>query len=80
MEINNEDCSDLLPDLEARMSIEPCGHVPVYKPIEMWPVRTPVPPEPVNARAERIRSAEADRIWGITKQTAEGCNQPTRRR
>jgi hypothetical protein len=62
------------------MSIEPCDHVPVYKRIELRPVRRPEPPEPVNARAERIRSAEADRIWAITKQTAEGCNQPTRRR
>jgi hypothetical protein len=62
------------------MSIEPCGHVPIYKPIEMRPVRTPEPPEPVNARAERIRSAEADRIWAIIRHTAQGCNQPTRPR
>lgn len=27
-------------------------------------------PEPVNVLAERVRSAEADRIWAITKQTA----------
>jgi hypothetical protein len=80
MEINMKIAADLLSDLEASMSIEPCGHVPVYKPIEMRPVRTPEPPAPVNARAERIRSAEADRIWAITRQTAEGCNQPTRRR
>ena len=62
------------------MTIEPRGHVPVYKRIETDPVRAPEPPEPVNARAERVRRAEADRIWAITKQTAEGCNQPTRRR
>lgn len=60
--------------------IEPCGHVPIYKPIDIHPVRTPEPPEPVNAHAERARRADADRIWAITKQTAEGCNQPTRRR
>lgn len=69
-----------LSDLEARMSIEPIAHMPVYKRIELRPVRVREPPEPVNARAERIRSAEADRIWAITRQTAEGCNQPTRRR
>jgi hypothetical protein len=62
------------------MSIEPIAHMPVYKRIELRPVRVREPPEPVNARAERIRSAEADRIWTITRQTAEGCNQPTRRR
>jgi hypothetical protein len=65
---------------EARMSIEPIAHMPVYKRIELRPVRVRELPEPVNARAERIRSAEADRIWAITRQTAEGCNQPTRRR
>jgi hypothetical protein len=54
--------------------------MPVYKRIELRPVRVRELPEPVNARAERIRSAEADRIWAITRQTAEGCNQPTRRR
>ena len=62
------------------MSIEPIAHVPVYKPIEKRPVRKPDPPEPANARAERVRSAEADRIWAITRQTAEGCNEPARRR
>jgi len=36
--------------------------------------------DPVNPRAEHIRRAEADRIWAITKQTAVGCNQPTKRR
>ncbi len=55
-------------------------HVPVYKRIELRPVRASQPPEPVNARAEHIRRAEADRIWGFIRQTAEGCNQPTRRK
>ena len=58
------------------MTIEPIAHVPVYRRIELRPVRVRVPPEPVNARAEHIRRAEADRIWAITRQTAEGCNPP----
>jgi len=40
-----------LSDLEARMSIEPIAHMPVYKRIELRPVRVREPPEPVNARA-----------------------------
>lgn len=62
------------------MNIDVIGHVPVYKRIELRPVRVSQPPEPVNARAEHIRRAEADRIWAITRQTAQGCNEPTRRK
>jgi hypothetical protein len=61
-------------------SLEPIAHEPVYKRIEIGPARIREPPEPVNARAQWARSAEADRIWAITKQTAEGCNQPMKRK
>jgi hypothetical protein len=62
------------------MSIEPVDHITPYKRIELHPMRKPELPDPANPRAEHIRRAEADRIWAITKQTAEGCNQPTKRR
>jgi hypothetical protein len=62
------------------MSIDVIDHITPDKPIELHPVRKPEPPAPTNPRAEHIRRAEADRIWAITRQIAEGCNQPTKRR
>lgn len=58
------------------MNFDVVAHVPPYKRIELHPVRKPEPLEPVNPRAEHTRRAEADRIWAITRQTAEGCNPP----
>jgi hypothetical protein len=61
------------------MKFDVIAHVPVYKRIEIGPVRVrELPEEPTNPRAEHIRRAEADRIWAIIRQTAEGCNQPTK--
>jgi hypothetical protein len=57
-------------------SLEPIEHRPVYKRIDLHPVRAKELPEPTNALQELLRSTEADRIWAITRQTAEGCNQP----
>jgi hypothetical protein len=62
------------------MNFDVIAHVSVYKRIELRPVRVSQPQEPANPRAEHIRRAEADRIWAITRQTAEGCNEPTRPR
>jgi hypothetical protein len=58
------------------MSVEPIAHRPVYKRIELHPVRAKELPEPVNALQELLRDAEAERIWQITRQTAMGTNQP----
>jgi hypothetical protein len=57
---------------------EPIEHRQVYKPINLHLVRRP--PEaadPVDLLGEALRRTKAERIWKITKQTAEGCNAPS---
>jgi hypothetical protein len=63
--------------------IEPCGHNAPLKRIKIGPDRSTAPPlptsqpQPVYAEHQR-RLQEGERIWAITRQTAEGCNAPPR--
>jgi hypothetical protein len=65
-------------------NVEPIGHVPPYKRVDLNPLRRPTA-EPSKSFAdvyadniaEARRKARADIIWKITKQTAEGTNMPT---
>jgi hypothetical protein len=61
-----------------KRAVEPIGHIPVYKPIDFRPVRKPSEPAgPVDLLTEALRRMKAERIWQITRQTAEGCNAPS---
>ena len=51
-------------------------HRPVYRRIEIGQRRYE-PPAIVEAISPYISVAEQDRVWTITRQTAEGCNQPS---
>jgi hypothetical protein len=57
-------------------SIEPIDHVPVYRRIEIGQ-RRHEPPTIVEAIRPYITAEQQDRLWAITRQTAEGCNQPS---
>jgi hypothetical protein len=77
---------DALVAVKQGIGLEPVDHDPVYKRIEIGrPVR-PIETASTRTLGEAIFDAfqeaqaqeEFDRIWKITRQTAEGCNQPTR--
>lgn len=60
---------------------KPIGHVPPYKPVDLWGPRPPtkiIDPlsDETKAVLRQVHLREADRMWAITRQVAEGCNQP----
>lgn len=62
--------------MKNRNAIEPIGHVPVYRRIEIGQRRYEVPAI-IEAVAPYVSATEQDRIWSITRQAAEGCGAPT---
>lgn len=62
-------------------STKPIGHVPPYKRVDLWGPRPrteivdPISDE-IKAVVRRVQLREADRMWAITRQVAEGCNAP----
>lgn len=68
------------------MSWEPCDHIPVYKRIELsqkpmlaTATTTSLGEALMDAFADAERRANAERIWKITRQMAEGTNAPAPR-
>lgn len=62
--------------------VKPIGHVPPYKRIDLWGPRPPTKiVDPISDETwevvRRVQLREADRMWAITRQVAEGCNAPT---
>lgn len=62
-------------------SAQPIGHVPPYKRIDLWGPRPPTQifdplSDETKAVLRGVQLREADRMWVITRQVAEGCNQP----
>lgn len=65
-------------------NVEPIFHVPPYRRVDLNPLRKPTAELGksftevyADSIAEAVRKARADIIWKITKQTAEGTNQPS---
>ena len=51
-------------------------HRPIYRRIEIGP-RPHVPPAVIEAIPPYVSAEEQERIWAITRHTAEGCSAPT---
>lgn len=61
-----------------KFDVTPSSHTPPYKRIDFTPVRRPIDPaDPIDLLAVAMDKLKTDRLWQITKQAAQGTNQPT---
>ena len=61
-----------------KFDINPSSHIPPYKRIDLTPVRRPTEPaDPIDLLAVAMDKLKVERLWQITKQAAQGTNQPS---
>jgi hypothetical protein len=61
-----------------KFGIEPLSHTPPYRRIDLSPVRRATDPaDPIDLLGVAMDKLKAERLWQITKQAAQGCNQPS---
>ena len=61
-----------------KFDINPSSHTPPYKRIDFRPVRRPIEPaDPIDLLAVAMAKLKTERLWQITKQAAQGTNQPS---
>lgn len=61
-----------------KFGIEILSHTPPYRRVDLSPVRRAIEPaDPIDLLAIAMDKLKIERLWQITKQAAQGTNQPT---
>jgi hypothetical protein len=61
-----------------KFGIEILSHTPPYRRVDLSPVRRAIEPaDPIDLLAVAMDKLKIEQLWQITKQAAQGCNQPS---